>query len=159
MNSITTLPTYREMRGISSTMGKPLTRRNSMLSIAGLSAYSTSISTTDTNNNSISINPSGNKATLMQLQMPMPLTVPQSQSMSTLSSSSSLSSSMYQRHYHHQQQKPPPLAEFTCACAPGWTGPACEISKYNYSHYFFQSKLLSTHRLFSTWFDLQTFLI
>lgn len=23
-----------------------------------------------------------------------------------------------------------PVVEFTCTCAPGWTGPTCEISKY-----------------------------
>lgn len=27
----------------------------------------------------------------------------------------------------------PPLNEFTCSCAPGWTGPTCEISKLRYN--------------------------
>lgn len=32
---------------------------------------------------------------------------------------------------------PQPMKDFVCTCAPGWTGPTCEISKYTlFSQYF-----------------------
>lgn len=43
-------------------------------------------------------------------------------------SNASSSSSSSLNNYH--QHIPPPVSEFTCACAPGWTGPTCEISKF-----------------------------
>ncbi|KAI9585064.1 hypothetical protein GQX74_006959 [Glossina fuscipes] len=42
------------------------------------------------------------------------------------SSNSNASSSSSLNNYH--QHIPPPVSEFTCACAPGWTGPTCEIN-------------------------------
>lgn len=34
--------------------------------------------------------------------------------------------------------KKPTVNEFTCSCAPGWTGPTCAISKYTpFSRFFF----------------------
>lgn len=42
----------------------------------------------------------------------------------------------------------PPLNEFSCACATGWTGPTCEISKckWNFSYAVFSCPFLRLRR-------------
>lgn len=47
-----------------------------------------------------------------------------------------------------------PVAEFTCTCAPGWTGPTCEISKYQlpFFSYFCSLSHLYPHLLLFTFY-------
>ncbi|XP_065372234.1 protein serrate [Calliphora vicina] len=102
--NITALPMYRKMRGMSSSMGKPVSRHNLPLLELGLGSSSSSSSS-----------------------ILAALTSSLNNSNNTASGRSTGSSSIISNtNYNHQQI--PPVSEFTCACVPGWTGPTCEIN-------------------------------
>lgn len=102
--NITALPSYRKMRGMSSSMGKPVSRHNLPLLELGLGASSSSMlaALSSSLNNSNHNSASGR-------------------------SSSTSTTSISNANYNHQQI--PPVSEFICDCVPGWDGPTCEISK------------------------------
>ncbi|XP_037945488.1 protein serrate [Teleopsis dalmanni] len=118
MLNITALPTYRSMRGMSSAMGKPVSRRSSLLGLAGLAATNTATTKTLTLSNELQPR-NGTSATLNAALAAVKL-IPNVAG-SNPSSASALMQLQQQMHHHHH-------ADYTCACAPGWTGPSCEIN-------------------------------
>lgn len=120
--NITALPTYRKMRGMSSSMGKPVSRHNLPLLELGLGSSSSSSSSSSSASSSASV--------LAALASSLKNSNNNNNKNSNNTASKRSSGDVISNtNYNHQQI--PPVSEFTCECVPGWTGPTCEISKLN----------------------------
>lgn len=150
------------MRGMSSAMGKPVSRRDSLLGLAGLSGGAAAATIPSGTGGSGAIGGAGdgrgNSTSAMSamsalaaaakllpgggegvanpvLATSMLLQLQQYHSNANSGSSPGTSNLLHSHHsIGHRAQHIPPVGEYTCACTRGWTGPSCEISKYDYKY-------------------------